>query len=218
MKRIALALALATVAAGSFSGRLHAQAASQPAASTRVAIVNIGWVFSKYEKAKFYKQEMEEVLKPFRQQGEKLRKEIGDWAEAMKAPTFDQKERDRYERGILDNKRKMEDLEMQVRKLVGKKQEEQIVTLFREISGAVQAYAQANGYHLVLGYGEQVEGELYGITNVSRKMTGLDGGGTNPLFQGAGVEIAPMIVETLNRHYANQGGTTPARPTSLNKN
>ena len=46
---------------------------AQAQTSTRVAVVNIGTVFTKYEKAKAFKVEMEATLKPYKEQAEKIR-------------------------------------------------------------------------------------------------------------------------------------------------
>ncbi len=214
MKRTMLALGLAALAMACFSSHFQAQTTTPPAA-TRVAIVNVGLVFSKYEKAKLYKAEMEAMLQPFRLEGEKLKKEMLDWAEAMKHPKFDLKERDRYEQGILANKRKLEDLDREARKLVGKKQEDQIVTLYKDVANTVQAYAQANGIHLVLAHGEQIEGDLYAFPNINRKMQGMDLGSTSPMFFVGGVDISQAIADTLNAPYRN--GTLQVTPVSGQK-
>jgi len=195
--------------------------AQQPT-PTRVAIVNIGVVFTKYDKAKAYKTHMEKLLEPYQLEGKNLKKQILDWTEAMKSPKFDPKERDRYEQGIRGNQRMLEDLEMKVRKLVGTTQEDQIVNLFREVQGAIQAYAQANGIHVVLGYGEQIDGDIYAFGNINRKMQGMDLGSCNPLFHVPGIDISQPVADMLNSSFqraggAAVGGATPVSGTSTSK-
>src|SRR5437868_215847 len=112
VNRTALALGIAAVALAC-GGRV----AAQQTAPTRVAIVNIGLVFTKYDKAKAYKVHMEKLLEPYQLEGKKLKREMLDWTEAMKHPKFDSKDRERYEQGVRGHQRKLEDLEMQVRKL-----------------------------------------------------------------------------------------------------
>jgi Skp family chaperone for outer membrane proteins len=219
VKKSIWALGLAVLLTSGLVGRLQAQ---QPSAGTRVALVNVGFVFSKYEKAKFYKAELENTLKPFKDEGEKIKAEMIKYAEPLKKnPTIDAKTRESYEQYLLSLKRKMEDLDMQARKLIGKKQEDQIVMLYKEVAGAVQGYAQANGIHLVLGFGEQIEGDLYSFLNINRKMQGMDLGSTTPFFQLGGVDISQAIVDTLNAHYRAAGGqaapAVPATPVSTQK-
>lgn len=182
---------------------------AQQSAGTRIAIVNVGLVFNKYEKAQAFKKQMEKDLEPFRADGEKLKASYIQYADALKknGPTLPTKDKEAYEQYLLALKRKMEDLDREVKKLVGKKQEDQIVTMYKELAGAVQAYGQANGIQLVLGFGEQPEGDIYTFPNINRKMQGMDLGCTVPLFASQGMDISLAIVETLNAHYrASAGG------------
>lgn len=196
-------------------------APSAGAGASKVAVVNIGAVFQKYEKAKFYKDEMEGMLKPFRLEAEKLKKEILDWKKAMEHPKFDPKERERYEAGIVANNRKLEDLDREARKRIGKKQEEQIVALYKEVNLIVNGYAQSNGIQLVLAYGDPIEGDHFNFGNINRKMQGMDLGVCNPMFFVPGADITGAIIDTLNRRFQANGAETPGAgaviPTGLQK-
>ena len=211
--RTVLALGLAAVTAVCGGGRLLAQ---QPApAQMRVAIVNIGLVFTKYDKAKAYKVQMEKLLEPYQLEGKNLKKQILDWTEATKSPKFDPKERDRYEQGIRGNQRKLEDLELTVRKLVGTNQEAQIVNLFKEVQTAIRAYAQANGIHVVLGYGEQIDGDVYAFGNINRKMQGMDLGSCSPMFHVPGIDISQPVADMLNSSFQRAGGASASGVTPV---
>jgi Skp family chaperone for outer membrane proteins len=209
---LALAVGMGALLLVSPTGRLQAQPS---AAGTRVAIVNVGLVFSKYEKAKFLKAELETTLKPFKTQGEKIKDEYVKYGEAYKksAATMSQKDKEQYENYLLKLKRDMEDLDMQARKLIGKKQEDQIVVLYKEVVGAVQAFAQANGYQLVLGYGQQIEGDVNSFANINRIMQGMDLGSATPLFMLGGVDISQLVTDSLNAAYRQ----VPAVPASSQK-
>lgn len=213
MKRTFLYAALASMVLAWGAGQAQAQTAG-----TRIAVVNIGAVFQKYDKAKFYKAEMDKMLEPYRLEVEKLRKEMVDWQNAMNHPQFKKEDRPRYESGILANKRKIEDIDREVRSRVGKKQEEQIVGLYRDVSEAVKGYAQANSIQLVLAYGDPAEGDHFTFPNVNRKMQGMDLGTTNPFFFVPQVDISQAIIDTLNHRYrAGGAATVPATPVSLPK-
>lgn len=217
MKRLTWIVGLALAALAQWNAAALAQ---QSAAGTRVAVVNVGQIFSKYEKAKFYKAELESTLKPFKEKGEAIQGEYKKYGEAFKknAATMKPQEKEQYENYLLKLKRDMEDLDAQARKLIGKKQEDQIVMLFKEVCGGIQAYAQANGFHLVLGYGQQIDGDIYSFANINRVMQGMDLGSTTPLFLVGGVDISQPVVDNLNRMYQSAGGaaapTVPAVPTS----
>ncbi len=181
-------------------------------AQTRVALVNTVAIFQNYQKAKFYKTEIEKDLEPFRVKGETLRKEIIKWQNDLQDPKFDPKNREQWERGILANKRALEDLDREARKSLGKKQEVQVVQLYREVHEAIKRYASANNYHLVLAYGEPTEQDPFSFANIQRKVGGIEmGGGVNPIFIAPGLDISVAVVDLLNRQYT--GGV---QPTSAN--
>jgi Skp family chaperone for outer membrane proteins len=213
VKKLILAVGLAVLALVGATGKTLAQTTT----GTRVAVVNVGLVFSKYEKAKFYKAELETTLKPFKTEGEKIANQMKTYGEPLKNKTVDPKLKDQYEQYLLKLKRDMEDLDMQARKLIGKKQEEQIVILYKEVTGAIQAFAKANSYHLVLGYGQQIEGDPYSFANINRMMQGMDLGSATPLYLEGSVDISQAVVDTLNAYYRGAAGTVPAVPTSNQK-
>lgn len=204
-------LVVAVVALAACVGRMSAQ--GQMPSSTRVAIVNIGQVFAKYDKAQKYKSEMDELLKPYRVQAEKLKAGFEAWQTALKNATKAE-EKAKCQEGLLAHQRAMEDLDRTMKEKVGKKQTEQIVTLYRDVSDAVTGYAKANGIHLVLAYGEQLEGDRFNFANIDRVFKGMDLGSAHPLFFGGGLDISMTIAETLNQRYR----TVPGIPASLPKN
>ena len=131
VKKTILALGLAVLMLGSLAGRVQ----REPSTGTRVAVVNVGLVFSKYQKAIFYKAELENTLKPFKAKGEKIAADMKMYGEAIKNKNYkDAKMKDDYEQYFLKLKRDLEDLDGQARKLIGSKQEEQIITLFKEVT------------------------------------------------------------------------------------
>ncbi len=217
MKNLYFALGLATLLVAASAGRVLTQAPST-SSSTRVAVVNVGLVFSKYDKATALKAQLEATLKPFRDEGEKIKAEAMRYGKAIQEnPKLDLKTKESYETYLLSLKRKMEDLDAQARKLVGKQQEEQIVTLYKELAGAVDRYAKSNGIHAVLGYGEQIEGDMFSFPNVSRKMNGMDLGSTTPLYIAPGVDISQAIIDTLNAAHRASPNGLQGTPTSLPK-
>src|SRR5262249_45044731 len=147
--------------------------AQTPPPPMRVAVINIGLVFSKYDKARVHNQQLQKLLEPYQLDGKKLKKEILAWTETMKDPKFDPALRERYEQGIRNNQRALEDLELKVRKLVGKTQDDQIISLYKEVKEAIQSYALSHGIQVVMGYGEQIDGDVYSAPNILRKMQGM---------------------------------------------
>jgi Skp family chaperone for outer membrane proteins len=218
--------ALTAVAASYVGSQLSAQqTATQPApAQTRVAFVNIVTVFQKYQKAMFFKAELEKKLEPFKSEAKKLNEEAEQWRDWVKKnPNLSPADRDKADKAILARKRRLEDINREVQKLVGEKNEQQVIQLYKEVNDAVAGYARANGFQAVLAYGDAdpAETDIYTFANISRKVQGMEmGGGVSPMYIAPGMDISNAVVTTLNQHYmANGGGpaTVPGTPTSLQK-
>src|SRR5262249_48595617 len=133
-------------------------------------------------------------------------------------PKFDKKDEERYKQAIIANIRKLEDMQRQVQAEIGKKQETQIITLYKDLNTAIEAFAKANSYQLVLGYGD-ITGDLFTVENIDRKMKGMDLGCTTPLYMGPSANITEPIIQTLNNMYRTSmtapggAGVTPVSGT-----
>lgn len=209
-RKMVVGAALALAVTGCFVANLMAQAqvGGAGAAQFKVGVVNIDAVFAKYGKATIYKKELDDTIAPFKGEAEKLKKQINDIVEYFKSAGADKSKKDAYDKVIVENRRKLEDLDRDVRKLIGKKQEDQLIVLYKDVVGATKAYAEANGITLVFGYGEPFEGtDLYSFLNISRKMQGM-GLGVVPIWYHGSLDVTDPIIQTLN--YNNKGtGATP---------
>jgi Skp family chaperone for outer membrane proteins len=192
--------ALATMITLGTAGQARAQATG-----TRVAVVNIGAVFTKYEKAKNFKTEMEATLKPFKDEAEKIKKNVLAYQAAAQQEKDAQK-REQYEQALRVLKRQLEDLDLEARKKIGSKQEQHLIQLFKEVHGHVQAVAQSNGIHMVIGYGEPPDGDLFSFMNINRKLSAMDMGAATPLYFHPSLDISDTVIASLNRSF---GGVTP---------
>gem|GEM_PF-2555444 len=198
-------LALASTAY--VGSHLWAQGTGAPAAptQTRIAFVNIETVFQNYEKAVLYKKEMENAIAPFKVKAEKLKAEILQWQRELQDPTSAKNpkfNKEQWEAGILKNKRDLEDLTKEVGKIVGTKNEEQVVQLYKEVNDAVQAHALANGFQAVMCFGESTKLPPLGFENISRKVQGMEGSGCMSfMYIAPGLDISQAVTEALNRRY-----------------
>ncbi len=194
MKRMTwMVAALVSLATLSLPGQAQAQTGN------RVAVVNIGVVFTKYQKAVNFKTEMENTLKPFKEKAEGIKKNILLYQNGITDPKTEPKLKEQYQQAIINLKRQLEDLDLEARKTIGKKQEDHLIQLFKEVSQHIQAVAVANGIHLVLGYGEPPDADLMTFGNINRKLTGMDMGGTVPLYFHSSLDISEVVVQSLNR-------------------
>jgi Skp family chaperone for outer membrane proteins len=197
------------VAALALTLGLAGQARAQ-STGTRVAVVNIGTVFTKYDKATRFKSDMEATLKPYKDKAEEYKKNILAYQAGINDPQRKEKEKEAYAQAIRDLKRRLEDLDLEARKAIGGKQETHLIQLFREVSDHIKAVSLANGIHLVMGFGEPPDADLYTFANINRKLTGMDMGGSVPLYYHSSLDISEVVVASLNR---SVGGGVPATPT-----
>jgi Skp family chaperone for outer membrane proteins len=216
MKRTFLMVAgLATLCTVAYVGsRLGAQApapSAQVPAQTRVAVINFWHVFKNYNKAKFYDSELEETLRPYRTKMEDLKKKKMEWEAYLRDPKNKPSDEQRLqgERSITNLNRQMEDLQKEGQQVVGKKREQQVVQLYREIDEAVKTYAVANGIHLVLSYFEPANvADRYSGTNIGRKLEGMQVA-ANAMYYAEGMDISGPVIDNLNRAYPGSAAAAP---------
>lgn len=186
---------------------------------TKVAVVNIGLVFNKYKRAVVFKADLEETLKPFKTKAMKLQEEMKSWAEAMQKPGFEPSKKEQYQKALRNNQRELEDMELQIKNLLGKKQEDNLITLWKEVNMGIDAVAKAYGFQIVLGYGDPMEKDMLNqFPNINRKMQAMDLGSTVPLYVHGSVDLSAAIADTLNDWFDRQNKTpAPVTPTSGTK-
>lgn len=92
---------------------------------TRVAVVNIGYVFNNYDKAKKFKAALEQDFEPFKAKAKKLNDEMNEWQAAINAGNG--ADIGKLQAAIQSNKRDMDELSTERQRLLGKKQEENLV-------------------------------------------------------------------------------------------
>lgn len=190
-------------------GVARAQGQSLPA--TKVGTVNIGLLFTKYHKAQTMKKELENDLLPLKAEAEKIKtvmQQHKEWLdkygkEAAQAPQIE-----KSTKAMRDGQRALEDLDMQARKLIGKKQETQLIQLYKEIHTSVQMHAQQNGYHVIFAYGDPPDQDPFTFANINRKMGGMDMGAGVPFYVQTGLDISNDVLARLN---AGQS-TAPVSP------
>jgi Skp family chaperone for outer membrane proteins len=180
------------------------------AGGTRIAVVNVGTVFTKYEKAKAFKEELQTIIKPYKDKADGWRKEMISYQEMIQKSQFDKYKKEDLEKAILDRKRALEDMDRDVRNLVGKKQEDQLVQLWKEVNHGIQLYAKTRGFQIVLGYGDPMDPKEWDtFPNINRKMQGMDLGGVCPLYIADGIDISMDVVTSLNAAYSQNRPGSP---------
>jgi Skp family chaperone for outer membrane proteins len=187
--------------------------------ATKVGVVNIGVLFTKYEKATVFKKELEGELMPLKADAEKIKatmKQHQDWLEVNGKKTTEAAQTEKSTKALRDGQRMLEDLDATARKLIGKKQETQLIQLYKEIHGAVTTYAQQNGFHMILAYGDPPDQDQFTFQNINRKMGGMDIGAAVPYYWQGGLDISNDVLVRLNAGYRPAGGvSTLSQPNNL---
>jgi Skp family chaperone for outer membrane proteins len=202
-KMMILVTGFAALIAGAYgSSFLFAQGGGQPAQQqgTKIAVVNIGQVFNEYKRAAALKAELERTLEPYKKKGKELADDITKWEGELKKPGVDPTTAARYQASIKNHKRMLEDMSIEIQNQLGKKQEDNLVALWKEVNMGIKAVAEAYGFQIVLGYGDPMDKDLMDkFPNINRKMQAMDLGSSVPLYIHGSVDISPIIVTTLNK-------------------
>ena len=185
-----------------------AQQAAVPQQGTRVAVVNIGEVFNKYKRSVAFKAELENTLKPYKDKAKTWQDQIKAWDDALKSGKItNPADIANYQNSIKKNKRDLEDMGSDISRLLGKKQEENLVTLWKEVDMGISAVAKAYNYNLVLAFGDPIDKETLNLfPNVNRKMQAMDLGSTVPLYIDPSNDISGIVVYNLNKWLEPKGG------------
>ena len=208
---IVLVTGFAALIAGAYgTSYLFAQGGGAPAApaaqqGTRVAVVNIGHVFNKYKRAVAFKDDLESTLKPFKEQAKKLADHIKVYEDELRKPGLPPTTQEQYQSSITKDKRQLEDMSRDISKMLGKKQEDNLVTLWNEVNMGIKACAEGYGFQIVLGYGDPIDDKVLNLfPNVNRKMQAMDLGSSVPLYIHGSVDISNVVVTTLNKWVDDQ--------------
>lgn len=172
-------------------------AQAQP--GTKVAVVNIGYVFNNYKRAQAFKAQLERDFEPFKAKAKKLTDEMKQWEDDIRAAK-DPKVVENRQENIKRNKRELEDLSVNMQRMLGKTQEENLVTLWKEVNMGISKVSEAYGFQIVLGYGDPLDKALMDLfPNINRKMQAMDAGGAVPLYVHGSVDLSEAVTGTLNR-------------------
>jgi outer membrane protein len=185
--------------------QLWAQQPGQPMraptpASPKIGMVNVIYLVKGYHKYAVNNVEIEKINKQYDEKSKPMEKAIKDWQVVGSDPKSSQADREKAEEAIRSWKRNYDDLVNEYKKVVGKKKDEQMVQLYKEIEQAVQTYAVANGFHLILHYSDALsEADKNSAMNIQRKliMPG-NAGALAPLYIANCMDVSNDVLNNLN--------------------
>ena len=186
---------------------------AQQIPATKVGVVNVGLVFTNYGRAKEMKAELDRELKPLKEQADQIKDAMmkhKTWLENKTNVQTQPAQVEISQKALRDGARALEDLDLKARTMVGKKQETQLVQLYREVQAAVQQTAQQNGFHIILGYGDPPNLDPYAFANISRRMQAMDMGTFVTMYVQTGLDISNDVLARLNGTPMPSPSPTPA--------
>lgn len=180
------------------------------ARGTKIAVINLAKVINKYDKWTAFKDEykaeytkvFESRVNPKKNEYESLKKEAED---VKTAP--DRKEANVKRMKLLE--REIQDIADEAKNILGKKESDQFVQLYKEVHDAVAACAKYYSYDMVMHYNDAFESEkdMYTPQNVARKMGNA---GCMPLYVNPENDLSDIVIKYLNTYYKPQSSITPA--------
>ncbi|MBI3824231.1 MAG: OmpH family outer membrane protein [Planctomycetes bacterium] len=170
--------------------------------TTKVAVFNIGVVLGKYDRANAAKDDLTKQVKRLQAEAKELTDNLTKWQTALQAGEVPAEKKELYEEKIITARRYLEDLNREARTTIGKKQEANLIQLWKDVREAVKTYSAEHGLDLVIVYGDVTQADQLDVfPNITRKMSALDQGGSLPFFVAPGVDISEGLVQLLNRQY-----------------
>jgi Skp family chaperone for outer membrane proteins len=195
----ALAVALSYLGSG-----LWAQQGTAPAArpASKIGVVNLPLVIKNYKKYQNYEKILEGMAKEYTTREEALKAQLMKDKENLTKAT----DKDAIEQHMKQLQRQLEDYNAQFKKDFSKKQEEQLVLLYKEVEYMVSQVAKMNGLELVFQYGDVIDKkDAYNPAIIQRKVLG---GMCLPMYAVGGLDISEQVYKSLNNWYDNASKST----------
>ena len=202
MKRTWIVAAGMLVLGGAIYVTSHLMAQPPSAArapQTKIALCNLSAVIKGYKKYQSFQSEIQNDVKKYQDQDRKIREQIKncmEWIQKAETPADKKAE---YEKYLTGYKHQLEDNTAEGKAVLGKKSDEQMVILYKEVREVAQRYAASQGIELVLHYNdadEKAEPAIFhSPANVARKM---QAGACMPLVFAPGMDITAELIRMLN--------------------
>jgi Skp family chaperone for outer membrane proteins len=209
-KWIVVAVGLAAAAALITAGALWAEqpgagpaVPARPAAAprTKIALLNLTYVISYYERYKAYKEDVKQKAEPYEKVIKAKQLEIETLTkEAMNQehPPTEARRQD-IDKQIRQDRFDIDIQQTEAKSKLGKESVDQMIDIYKEVQAAASRYAGSHDFDMVFQYNEPLEQkDYYGAANVERKMSA---GALIPLYYPQGCEISLDVLNMLNSSY-----------------
>jgi Skp family chaperone for outer membrane proteins len=178
----------------------------KPAPRTRIGLLNLTCVIKNYNKYKRFQEEIKEIVEPFQNRDAELRAELEKVRAQAKDPSLvpaknekgdDKSQKKELEKKAKEIQRQLDDNSAEAKLKLGKRSDDEMKILFKDVEKAVERYATAHELDLVMHYNDAVTKEDFeSAQNIARK---LNTGALMPIYMVSGIDITTEIADDLNQ-------------------
>ncbi len=176
------------------------------AATPKIGVVNIKTVFEKYAKAKDFEEKLEKEAREEKEYMDRMEKELNDLKTEIEVLTPESPLRkEKIEKFISLQalaKFRVEEWNNRTKTRLNSN----TAQIYNEIRSEIDAFAQQNGYDLVL----KTESGKLDVN--SRESANQRVNRRTVLYHSSGMDLSDRIAERLNAAYKAAGGSTPGNP------
>jgi Skp family chaperone for outer membrane proteins len=167
------------------------------APQTKVALINLMQVFKDYNKVTAFANDNKTTMQPYQDKAKFIHTQVEAHTKALEDKNLIEAKRIEYEKNLKGYQRQWEDLQIEAKQVFSKKNEEQMLIVYKEIMDVAERYAAAHGFELVMHYNDlpKTSSDYYSPGNVSRK---LQAGACMPMVIHPNLDITSGVVATLN--------------------
>jgi Skp family chaperone for outer membrane proteins len=171
------------------------QGAAKNRPGTKVAMIDISEVFEKYSRAIEFREDLEDLLQPYKDKAARVRNEIVWLENATSTNGFPAWVQIGCQHLIQKHQTSLEHLDRECVKAISARREDNDVLIWNDIKMCSEAVAKAYGFQIVLGYRKTKRSESSRLFHFSDS---LNFGGTHPFFILRNVDITDAVATSLD--------------------
>lgn len=163
---------------------------------SRIALVNMAYVFKHSEKWQRNQAELKETFEQYEKRAKELGAEAEEIAKAVKGPDLPAETREQAGERLPKLKKEAEDHNAAAKRELGEMSDKHMVAIYKDIQQASERYAKDNDLDAVYMYTEAVdEKDWFNPKNIIAK---LQNRACFPLYKIPGLDVSKEIVAAMN--------------------
>lgn len=179
---------------------LAADETVQKSAEVKTAYFNLSVVVKGYDRYQNFSSEMKEKMSGFEARMRKSKRDLDLLVREIGTPELTPEEKGEIEKKIRDTQRRLEDINNEGKRAIGKATDEQLVTMYRDVLAVAADYAREHDLDAVMHYNDAPAKSPESMTpeNIARKM---QAGAVMPVYLAPRADITEKILKELNARY-----------------